>query len=90
MWNGYPVEILGRTEVQINDNNFNIPPGIQKVLVDSPYNTNKSMNDMDKVVLQICYKKLIFVTVYQQRVICQVVIIILKTILIMMWEKFWI
>ena len=50
MWNGYPVEILGGTEVQINDYKYNITPGIQKVLVDSSYNTNKSMNDMDKVV----------------------------------------
>ena len=50
MWNGYPAEILGGTEVRINYNNFSITPGIQKVLVDSSYNIVKSMNDMDKVV----------------------------------------
>ena len=50
MWNGYPVEIFGGTEVEINDNKFNITAGIQKVLVDSSFNTLKSMNDMDKVV----------------------------------------
>ena len=34
MWNGYLVELVGGTEVQMNDNKFNITPGIQKVLVD--------------------------------------------------------
>ena len=50
MWNGYPVEKLGGTEVQINVNKINIAPGFQKVLVDSSYNTIKSMNDMEKAV----------------------------------------
>ena len=49
MWNGYPVEILCGTVVQINDNKFSITPGIQKVLVDSSYKTFKSINDLDKV-----------------------------------------
>ena len=57
MWNGYPFEILGGTEVQINDDKFNITPGIQKVLVDSFYNTTKSMNDMDKVVFRDMLQK---------------------------------
>ena len=52
MWNGYPVKILGGTEVQINDNKYNITPGIQKVLVDSSNNTAKSMNDLEKVVFR--------------------------------------
>ena len=52
LWNEYPVEILAGTEIQINDKKFIITPGIQKVLVDSSYNTIKSMNDMDKVVFR--------------------------------------
>ena len=50
MWNGYPVKKLGGTEIQITDNKFNINPGIRRVVVDSSYNANKSINDMDKVV----------------------------------------
>ena len=57
MWNGYPVEILGGTEVQINDNKFNITPGIQKVIVDSSFKPNKSMNDMDKEVFRDMLQK---------------------------------
>ena len=64
MWNGYPVEILGGTEVQTNDNNFNITPGIQKVLVDSFYITIKSMKDMDKVV----FRDMLQITVYYNRI----------------------
>ena len=52
IWNGYPIKILGGTEVEINDNKYNITPGIRKVLVDSSYKTAKSMNDMDKVVFR--------------------------------------
>ena len=52
MWNGYPVKILDGIEVQINDKNCNITPGIQKVFVGSSPNTAKSMNDMDKVVFR--------------------------------------
>ena len=50
IWNGYRIKILGGTEVEINDNKYNITPGLQKVLVDTSYKTAKSMNDMDKVV----------------------------------------
>ena len=51
MWNGYPIKILGGTEVQIIDNKFNITPGVRKLLVDSSYNTAKSMKVMDNVDL---------------------------------------
>ena len=66
MWNGYPVEFLGGTEAQKNNKKFNITPGIQKVFVDSSYNTNKSMNDMDEKFLEIIWKKLNIITLYQQ------------------------
>ena len=49
MWNGYPGKILRGTEVKINENKCNKTPDIQKLLVDSSYNTAKSMNDMDKI-----------------------------------------
>ena len=57
MWNGYPVKILGGTEVQINDNKFHITPGIQKFLVDSSSNTAKSMIDMEKVIFRVKLQK---------------------------------
>ena len=57
IWNAYPVKIIGGTEVQIKDKKFNITPGIQNVLVDSPYNTIKSMNDMDKIVFRYKLQK---------------------------------
>ena len=84
MWNDYPVEILGGTEVQLKYNKFNITPGIQKVLVDSSYNTIKSINDMDKRVFKDMLQKTDVLTVYQQKGVCQVVLNILKTILTMM------
>ena len=50
MWNGYPIKILGGTEVEINDKKDKITPGFQKILVNTSYKTAKSMNDLDKVV----------------------------------------
>ena len=35
IWNGYPIKILGATEVEILDNRYDITPCIQNVLVDS-------------------------------------------------------
>ena len=46
MWNGYPVKILGGTEIEINDKN-NIIPGIQKVLSDTANAPLKKLNDQD-------------------------------------------
>ena len=48
MWNGYPVKILGGTEVEINDKKFNITPGIQKVLADTSNIPLKMLNDQDR------------------------------------------
>ena len=50
IWNGYPIKILGGTEVQINDNILKKSPGIQKIIVDLTYKIAKSMNDKEKVV----------------------------------------
>ena len=57
MWVGYPVEILGGTEVQINDNKVNITPGLLKVIVDSSFKTMKSMNDLEKVIFRDMLQK---------------------------------
>ena len=48
----YPNKILGGTEVEVNDEKYNITPGFQKVLVITSYNTVKSMNFKDKVVFR--------------------------------------
>ena len=57
MWNGYPSKILGGTELETNDKEYNVIPGIQKVLVNKSYNFIKSMNDKDKVVLRDLLQK---------------------------------
>ena len=48
IWNGYPNKKLGGTEVEINDNKYNITPSIRKVLV---------KNDKDKVVFRDMLQK---------------------------------
>ena len=45
------------SEVEINIKNYNITPGIQKVLVDSKYKTAKSMSDMEKLVFRGMLRK---------------------------------
>ena len=79
MLNNYPFKLVRGTEVVINDKEYNITPGFQKVFTDTSYNTAKSMNDMEKLVFRDILKKLIIISVYQQKVACQVVIDISKT-----------
>ena len=57
MWKGVPVKRLAGTQVRINKKIFNITPGIQNVLVDSSYNTAKSLIDMDNVVFRNMLQK---------------------------------
>ena len=57
MMNGYPIKILRETETEINDKNYNITPGIQKVLVDSKYKTAKSMSDTEKLIFRNMLQK---------------------------------
>ena len=49
--------ILRGSEVEINNEKYNITPGIQKVLVDSKYKTAKSMSDMEKLVFRGMLRK---------------------------------
>ena len=48
MWNGYPIKVLGGTEVEINDKKQNITPGIQKVLTDTTNIPMKKLNGKDR------------------------------------------
>ena len=51
MWNGHLIELIGGSELQIKEEN-NITPGFQNVLVNSSFNTAKSINGKEKVVFQ--------------------------------------
>ena len=50
MINNHPMKMLRGTKVEINENKYNISPGIRKVLVDQSYDTAKSMTDNDKLI----------------------------------------
>ena len=50
MLNKYPIKMLRGTMVEINDTEYNITPGIQKVFTNQSYNTAKSRNDTEKLV----------------------------------------
>ena len=57
MWNGCPIKILGGTEVEIKDKKYSITPSIRKVLVNTSYDTAKSMNDKDEVFFKDILQK---------------------------------
>ena len=63
MINNHPIKMLRGTNVEINENKYNISPGILKVLVDQSYDTAKSMTDKDKVIFRDILQK----TVYYNR-----------------------
>ena len=54
-WNGLPVDILGDPRIEIEGENFNITPNLQKVLTDT---TDKSLKKLNKKVNQT-YRKLL-------------------------------
>ena len=64
MLNNLPIKSSGGTEVEINDNKYNITPGLQKVFTDKTYKTAKSMNDNDKIV----FRDIILKTGYYNRI----------------------
>ena len=45
----YPNKMLSGTMVKTHDKKYNITPGVQKVFVNSTYDTAKSMNDTEKI-----------------------------------------
>ena len=61
----YPIKTLRGTEVEINDNKYNITPGLQKVFTDKTYKTAKSMNDKDKVA----FRDILLKTGYYNRIL---------------------
>ena len=52
MMNNDPIKMLRGTEVKIINIEYNVTPGIQKVITDKSYNTAKSMNDKEKLVFR--------------------------------------
>ena len=50
--NNYPIKTPSGTNIQINENEYNITPGLQKVFTDHSYDTAKSMSDKDKVIFR--------------------------------------
>ena len=52
MMNKDPIKMLRGTEVKIINIEYNVTPGIQKVITDKSYNTAKSMNDKEKLVFR--------------------------------------
>ena len=57
MINNYPIKMLKGTEVEINENKYNISPVIRKVLVGQTYDTAKSMTDKDKLIFRDILQK---------------------------------
>ena len=47
-WNGFPVERMGGNKLKINENIFDITPGIQKVLTDTSNTPLKKLNNQDR------------------------------------------
>ena len=87
MINNYPIEMVGGTKVKINNNEYNITSGLQKVLTDKSYDTANSMNDMEKVIFRDILQKLFTIIVNGKRDPCWVATDIYKTNLIKMSTK---
>ena len=52
MLNNHPIKTPRGTNVEINENEYNITPGLQKVFTDLSYDTATSMSYKDKVVFR--------------------------------------
>ena len=57
MLNNYPNRMLRGSEVEINNKEYSITPGIQKVFFDTSYSTEKSMSDTEKLVFRDILQK---------------------------------
>ena len=55
--NNHPIKKLRGTKAEINENKYNISPGIRKVLVDQSCDTAKSMADKDKLIFRVILHK---------------------------------
>ena len=50
--NNYPIKTPKGTNIEINENDYNITPGLQKVITDHTYETAKSLSDKDKLIFR--------------------------------------
>ena len=50
--NNYPIKMLRGTKVEVNENKYNITPGLQKVFTNQSYDSSKSMNITEKLVFR--------------------------------------
>ena len=57
MLNNEPIKMLGGTKIEIDKNEYNITPGLQKVFTDTKHDTAKSMSDMEKVIFRDILQK---------------------------------
>ena len=55
--NNYPIKMPGGTKIEINEHEYNITPGLQKVFTDTKYETAKSMSDKEKVIFRDILQK---------------------------------
>ena len=55
--NNHLIKTLGGTNIEINENEYNKTPGLQKVFTDTTYETAKSMSDKEKVVFRDILQK---------------------------------
>ena len=55
--NNHLIKVLRGSKVEINENKYNIAPGIRKVIVDQSYDTAKSMTDKDKLIFRDILQK---------------------------------
>ena len=60
MWNGYPVKLLGGTEVEINVKNFNISSNLQEVFTQTSNIPLKKINDQEWEIYKKILESLIF------------------------------
>ena len=52
--------MVGGTKVEINDNEYKVPSGLQKVFTNKSYDTANSTNDMEKVIFRDILQKTIY------------------------------
>ena len=57
MINNYSIKMVGGTKVEINDFEYNITSGLQKVFTNKSYDTAISRNDMEKVIFRDILQK---------------------------------
>ena len=55
--NNYPIKKSRGSKIKVNENKFNITPGLHKVFTDQSYDTAKSMTDTEKLVFRDILQK---------------------------------